>query len=275
MIPAAKPHRAAAPATLGLCALLMCAVPLAMMALSQGAHAQDATQTRSITIEVSKARAIKLPSAATTVFIADPSIADVQVPDPGRVVIFGKKPGTTRAYAFDGERQIASYTVHVTRPTAEIEHALKAVAPGSDVRVTSTPGGIVVNGRTATPLQAAQMKDAASQYLDAKDKNSFNVTVGASTQVNLRVRVAEVSRDVQKNFGFNWDALFNDGMIAVGLMTGRAPVSTFGTFIRDTSTNHLDSLGIGYKNSSGSATFRPCSTRCKPRAWSRSWPNPT
>jgi pilus assembly protein CpaC len=67
------------------------------------------------------------------------------------------------------------------------------------------------------------------------------------------VRVAEVTRDVEKRFGFNWNALFNNGTFAVGVLTGRAPVTAFGNFIRDPSTNQLDSLGLGYQ--SGSANI--------------------
>ena len=231
---------------------VLCAVLLALSAgLAAPVRAADTAHANYITVEVSKARLVRLPLPASTVFIADPNIADVQVPDPSRFIVFGKKPGSTRAYAFSGETKIASFTVHVVRPVGEIERDLKRVVPGAAVDVTSTPGGIVVDGHVATPLEAHKLKTAAGQYLDSKDKSAFNVTVGSSTQVNLRVRVAEVSRQAEKHFGFNWDALFNDGTIAVGLLTGRAPVSSFGNFIRDTSPNGFDSLGIGYKNNSG------------------------
>ena len=62
------------------------------------------------------------------------------------------------------------------------------------------------------------------------------------------MRVAEVSRDAVKQFGFNWDALFNNGSFAFGLLTGRQTATSFGNFIRDTSLNQADSLGLGYKN---------------------------
>jgi pilus assembly protein CpaC len=224
-----------------------------LLALTAGtARAGDGPRPRTITIEVSKARVVHLPQDATTVFVADPSIADVQVPDPSRFIIFGKKPGSTRAFAFAGETRLANYTVRVIRPVSEIKRTLKTIVPGAAINVTSTPGGIVVDGRVATPLEARKLKTAASQYLDTKDKSAFNVTVGSSTQVNLRVRVAEVSRQAEKQFGFNWDALFNDGTIAVGLLTGRAPVAAWGQFNRDSSTNGYDSLGFGYRNGSGS-----------------------
>ncbi len=143
--------------------------------------AADAGDADTITVAVSKSHLIRLPAAATTVFIADPTIADVQVPDSRNVIIFGKKPGSTHAYAFSGQRKIADYSVTVTRPVGEIEKSLKRAVPGADVHVSSTPGGIVVGGRVATPAEAQKLKDIAGQYLGDKDKNSFDVAVGGAT----------------------------------------------------------------------------------------------
>jgi pilus assembly protein CpaC len=60
-----------------------------------------------------------------------------------------------------------------------------------------------------------------------------------------------VSRDVNKQFGINWNALFNDGRLAVGLLTGRTPSTSFGTFIPSTSTPPADSIGVGYRSQNG------------------------
>ncbi len=73
------------------------------------------------------------------------------MPNSTTVIVFGKKAGTTRAYAFNGSKQIASYAVHVVRPVGDIERALKEAVPGASVDVTGTPSGIVVNGRSRRP----------------------------------------------------------------------------------------------------------------------------
>jgi pilus assembly protein CpaC len=44
----------------------------------------------------------------------------------------------------------------------------------------------------------------------------------SSVQVNLRVRVAEISRDVTRQFGINWSAIGSIGNFAFGLATGGA-----------------------------------------------------
>ena len=49
----------------------------------------------------------------------------------------------------------------------------------------------------------------------------YRVRVSASTQVNLRVRVAEVSRQVITEFGINWESVFETGDLLFGFATGR------------------------------------------------------
>lgn len=73
--------------------------------------------------------------------------------------------------------------------------------------------------------------------------------VTAGTQVNLRVRIAEVSRTVTKELGFNWESLFNVGAFTFGIATGRDALTAGGTILR--SVTGAASLPIGYKSSNG------------------------
>src|SRR5580693_274356 len=62
---------------------------------SLGAAPADAqTPMQEIHLELSTGQLIDLPQPAKNVFIADPAIADLQVPSPRNVFIFGKKTGT-------------------------------------------------------------------------------------------------------------------------------------------------------------------------------------
>src|SRR5262249_36529073 len=61
-------------------------------------------------------------------------------------------------------------------------------------------------------------------------------------------RVAEVSRSASKQFGFNWNAIFNNGSVAVGLLTGRTPASAFGSFLQGTGSPPPDAIGFGARN---------------------------
>jgi len=229
-------------------ALFIVIVTLGLVSQTGGVRAEASATQGSVVVETDKAKIIHLNAPAATVFVANPDIADIQVPDPRTVVVLGKRAGATSVYVFDGGGKATAYSVLVKHQTGDLASDLKRNIPDAAVDVTSTPRGFVVNGSVVSPLDANRMKSISSQYLAPNEKAILDAGVTSSTQVNLRVRVAEVSRDAQKEFGFNWDALYNNGKLAIGLLTGRAPASTFGTFTRDTSSNNLDSLGVGYKN---------------------------
>ncbi len=228
----------------------------------------DAVPSASLSVDVDGAELVDLQEPASTVFVANPDIADVQVPgapNASKFVIFGKKAGSTTVFAFSRNGSVIRYAVAVRRPIGQIAATLHGAAPSAHVNVASAPNGLTISGMAASPRDAERLRAAAKQYLGDKDSLNFNVGVAAATQVNLRVRIAEVSRSADKEFGINWSAISNSGTMAFGLLTGRPPVtnltngatggliSNFGDFSRSTGT--LDSLGAGYRNKTGSVNI--------------------
>jgi pilus assembly protein CpaC len=201
-------------------------------------------------VEVDKAIHLRLDAPAKTVFVANPDIADVQVANSLDVLIYGKKAGFTTVYAIAENGTTTSYAITIERQVVEIAAALQQEFPGAHIKVASAPNGLMISGSVDSPSEATNLKAAAQQYLGEKDSLIFDVAVDAATQVNLRVRVAQVSRQVAKNFGFNWGAIFNNSQIAVGLLVGRTPTAAFGNFLPSPTGN--DSLGFGYRSGGGS-----------------------
>src|SRR5439155_5261035 len=68
---------------------------------------------------------------------------------------------------------------------------------------------------------AEKVRSAAQRYVSDKETVTNRLQVSGPSQVNLRVRVAEVSRSVTKQLGFNWETLSTVGSFAFGLSTGR------------------------------------------------------
>jgi pilus assembly protein CpaC len=215
-------------------------------------QATPVSQHASIGLEVDKAAVIPLAEPATTVFVASPDIADVQIASPANVLVYGKKPGATTVFVVT-QSGTESYPVSVSRPIGEVAAAIRRQVPNAQISVAGAPNGIAISGHVASPLEAEQVKTAARQFLGDKEDIAFNVTVDAATQVTLQVRVAEVSRTAEKAFGFNWNNLFNNGSIAIGLITGRTPITT-GTgatlnFVPATPPNlttNYNSVGFGF-----------------------------
>ena len=93
----------------------------------------------------------------------------------------------------------------------------------------SVDGGIILAGTVPDASKAQEVREIAGRYLGENETLINRLEVAAPTQVNLRVRVAEVSREVTKLFGINWEAALSTGNFVFGLASGQ-PVTTGGGF---------------------------------------------
>ncbi|MFO1187590.1 MAG: type II and III secretion system protein family protein [Alphaproteobacteria bacterium] len=185
------------------------------------AYAADvAPQTVAITVH--GGRLLRLPGPAANVFVADPEIADVQVPAANSVYVLGKKAGRTSVYALNGDgEQVLAANLVVTHDVGTITTLLKAELPNDKVTVRSVPGGLVITGDVSSSQDAAHAVSLLDGFLGQGDKIINQLSVRSPTQVNLRVRIAEMSRQVEKQLGFNWDTIFNDGTFNFSLLSGQ------------------------------------------------------
>jgi pilus assembly protein CpaC len=227
-------------------------VPAPQQAPPRPPAALTVRQGASVTVDADKAQLILLPGPSKTVFVANPDIADIQVPTPAAFLIYGKKPGETTVFAITEAGDTISYSVRVTRPAGEIASAVRAAVPNARVNVAMAPEGVTISGSVDSPRDAERLKAAARQFLGDKENINFEVSVTAATQVTLRVRVAEVSRNVDKELGVNWSGLFSSGTLAVGLLTGRTPLTTsFGQFVASGSSSTFGSIGAQVTGNGG------------------------
>lgn len=193
-----------------------------------GAHAQ--ANMRQINLDLSTGQLVTLPLPAKNVFIADPAIADLQVPSARNVFVFGKKTGTTSLYALDAAgRQIFAATITVSFDTTQLQKLVQQEAPQSPVSFTSTPSGLEISGTVPNAETAEKLRSAAQGYIGDKETLINQLKVSGSQQVNLRVRVAEVDRQVTQQLGFNWQSIISSGAFSFGLATGRSGFLVPGT----------------------------------------------
>ncbi|WP_407158257.1 type II and III secretion system protein family protein [Bradyrhizobium sp. STM 3557] len=180
------------------------------------------TATKSIKITVSGGTLLRLPENAGSEFVADPNIADIQTPTPSSLFVFGKKPGRTTLFvlAKDGTPVVA-YSVDVRFPEAELDGQIRSEAGNASVQLQYTANGAVLKGTVPDAQTAERLQDTATRTLGPGVPLSNQLQVNGAPQVNLRVRVAEVSRSVSRELGFNWSAVLSAGDFAFGLQSGR------------------------------------------------------
>jgi pilus assembly protein CpaC len=180
--------------------------------------------TSALTLDAGKGTMLRLPEDAVSVFVADPAIADVQVPTPRNVFVLGKKTGTTTVYALGANnRTILQRTVVVSRDMVNLQAALAARFPNSNIQVTTGPGSLLVTGQVHNSVDADAVVQAVTPYLADKEVLINRMTVDRPVQVQLRVRITEVDRNVTQQLGINWQALGSAaGNFYGGIFSGRS-----------------------------------------------------
>ena len=164
----------------------------------------------SLNVETNRGVLLKLDRPAENIFVANPDIADVQVKSARLIYVFGKSAGETSVYAVDAnDNVIYSATVHVSQNIASVKEAVDMLLPTSDISLQTVNDMIVMTGHALSPDDV----DTAFQLvrrLVGEDQQIMNrVQISTPTQVNLRVKIAEMSRDTMKTLGFNWEVGFS------------------------------------------------------------------
>jgi pilus assembly protein CpaC len=237
-----------------------------------------------ITLEVGTGLLVPLPRPAATVLSAEPSIARVQPASPTSLFLMGAAVGHTTVIATsDTGAPIAQYDVTVVggaaaRPIGPIpampaelggglgdagvtispatiiaiESAIHRLIPGGiSIHASAAGGRVVLTGAVPNPQAAQQAEAIAHGYAGERTVVLTDFQVLSSIQVNVRVRIAEISRTIERQLGFNWQALGNNGTWRLGLLTGAAasgaslplPVNTTPGF-PPSSFNPLVPLGL-------------------------------
>src|ERR1700733_938830 len=105
--------------------LAACVMPSAVAA----PQSTQEEQAGSVTVEIDGAKYIDLPQPASAVFIANPEVADIQVPDHAKILVIGKRPGSTVIFATVGQNRVLKYLVLVTRKIAELDAMIARQIP--------------------------------------------------------------------------------------------------------------------------------------------------
>jgi pilus assembly protein CpaC len=208
-----------------------------------------------LNLGLNKALVVDLPADAHDILVADPSMADAVTRTSRRIYLFGKTVGQTNIFVFgaNGE-EIVSLDVQIERDISGLQDNLKRFLPDSDVKVEIISDNIVLSGNVRTPQDSTQAEKLAKAFLKGGEATTRNITaqgnngdadifaenrqtsqivnlltIEGEDQVTLKVTVAEVSRQVMKQLGFNGSISGSKGGISFANPSnlGNA-VSTFG-----------------------------------------------
>ncbi|TKC86258.1 type II and III secretion system protein family protein [Trinickia terrae] len=188
------------------------AAALAFTLAHAGAARADSDGGAVLTVYDGGGEVLTLPEPAVAVFVANPDVADIQVPTPRTVFVLGKKAGTTTLLALGANnRTILRKTVVVATDVRSLQRLLDTRFPQLHLTVSGAPGSLMVAGDVPSATEADSALETLKPYLHEKETIVNKMTIAHPIQVNLRVRVTEVNRNITQQLGINWNVLGNFG----------------------------------------------------------------
>jgi pilus assembly protein CpaC len=157
-----------------------------------------------VPLGVGKSVVIDLPGDIKDVLVADPKIANAVIRTSRRAYLIGVTVGQTSVFFFDAEgHRLGSFDIAVTRDLNGLRGALKQLFPAGNVRAEGIGDGVLLTGSVMNAIEAQQAYDIATKLVGDSVKVVNQIIIRGREQVMLKVTVAEVQREVIKQFGIN------------------------------------------------------------------------
>jgi pilus assembly protein CpaC len=169
-----------------------------------------------ITFLLGESTIVKAPWPTVRVAVTDPTIANVQVLTPEQVLLQGLKVGSTDLIVWsEDETQVQQWKVQVRFNTENFKARLDKLFPDASLEVSQSDESLIITGLLRSVDQATQLH----QLMNASSVKYVDMTsVAGVQQVQLEVRIAEVSRLALRALGIN--AFHTDDDWFAGLLTG-------------------------------------------------------
>ncbi|MFT7575915.1 MAG: pilus assembly protein CpaC [Alphaproteobacteria bacterium] len=188
--------------------------------------------TKGLTVALNKSLLIELPRELRDVVVSDPATLDVVVQSSNRAYLIGKKYGQANAFFFDahGER-ILTLEIQVERDTSVLDALYHRLMAGSNITTEVINDTLILTGSVRNPSDATKAVEIARRFAVSTKPGSNTVSelkvinmlaVDGEEQVQLRVTIAEVQRQLLKQFGINLGAIVNSGNFSTSILSQNA-----------------------------------------------------
>ncbi|MCT2399659.1 type II and III secretion system protein family protein [Novosphingobium mangrovi (ex Huang et al. 2023)] len=209
-----------------------CALAPLAVTVSAPVTAQSVQRpAQSIDLSIGNGQLVNVPGSMTDVFVANDQVADVQVKSRSQFYVFGKAGGTTTVYASNAAGKVVwSGTITVGSNLDSVDSMLSLAMPEAKIGV-STMGSntFLLTGTVKTPEDVSEAERLVQAYVGDKANVISRLRMATPLQVNLQVRIAEVSRSLVKSLSSNLTTIDGTGGFKFGIGQGREFYNTFAT----------------------------------------------
>jgi pilus assembly protein CpaC len=216
-------------------AMAALALALGTVGTAAPAVAQPTSAKPAETLNLSKGTGslVRLSEPMSDVFVANDSIADVQVRSSNQLYVFGKGSGETTIYATaKNGRVVYAANVRVGNNISSVGEMLHLAMPEANIQATPMNNLLLLTGTVANPDDIAEAQRLTQAYVGTDTQVVARLKSATPLQVMLKVRIAEVNRSLLKSMGVNLLSHDTTGGFQFGI--GRGNPGTFGTLASGT-----------------------------------------
>jgi pilus assembly protein CpaC len=176
---------------------------------------------RSLALGIGRGELVTLPATMSDVFVASDTIADVQVKSGNQLYVFGKSGGETTVYASNARGDIVwSANVRVGNNLDSIDQMLHLAMPDARIAAATMNNTVLLTGTVGAPEDAAEAERLVKAFVGDKTNVISRLKMATPLQVNLSVKIAEVSRSLLRNISSNITSINNGGTTSFGIGQG-------------------------------------------------------
>jgi pilus assembly protein CpaC len=169
------------------------------------------SKSAAIKVARGKPQTVKTSAPFYEIVIGDPDVANVNPLTDRSFYVLGNQLGTTGIALFDENKQlVGTVDVEVTLDTESLADTIRETIPGSDIKVGSANGRLVLSGSAEDAVAAEKAKSIASHF-SGEEEVINSVNISSSQQVQLNVRFIEINREVGKELGTKISAAYVTG----------------------------------------------------------------
>lgn len=194
-------------------------------AQSRASAAQDA-----LVLSVGGSRVINLSAPMSDVVIANPDVLDVHVRSERQLYLIAKAPGETNLFVTSKTGKILyAGAVRVGNNLSSVDQMLGLAMPEADIQVSTMNGLVLLTGTVKAPEDAAEAERLVQAFVGKDMQVVSRLRTATPLQVNLQVKIAEVSRSLGEKIGTNFSTRDPGGSNRVSgfLASGQRDFATF------------------------------------------------
>lgn len=219
-----------------------CAVaPLGLLLPASAVNAQSVSRpANDVVLSIGRGQLVTVPGRMADVFVANEAVADVQIKSTNQLYLFGKAGGETTVYASNANGDVIwSANVRVGSNLDSVDQMLGLAMPEAKINVSTMNGTVLLTGTVGAPEDAAEAERLVRAFVGEGTNVITRLKMATPLQVNLQVRIAEVSRSFMRDVGVNLTTIDGTGGFQAGIgQTGRA-------FFNNQYVGPNQALGVG------------------------------